>query len=180
MTEKVENASEVLKQWDKIKGTVEGRDAVNSILDEVPADFPPLLRAYKLQKKAAKKGFDWKTLEPVADKVREEFGEVCEAAGKVDNVKTGDPLFTAEACQEENKAQLHLEAEIGDLLFAVVNYARHLGVDPVIALSRANGKFYNRFTFVEQGMKRIGLPMDGDHLESMEHLWCSAKAAEQQ
>ena len=74
-----------------------------------------------------------------------------------------------------NGAQLHLEEEIGDLLFAVVNYARHLGVDPETALNRTNRKFYRRFTFVEQQMKDAGIPMDYEHLKEEDEFWNEAK-----
>ena len=85
----VSNAQEVLSQWDRIKENVEGRKT-SSILDEVPEGFPPLLRAFKLQKKAAKKGFDWKDLGPVTEKVREELSEVEEARSYIEELEKID------------------------------------------------------------------------------------------
>lgn len=203
---KAKTAEQVLNQWDKIKAQVEHRgDSNASILDEVPKGFPPLLRAYKMQKKAAKRGFDWKTLPPVEEKIREELSEVNDAVRKVrelqnattetqniaqnaeseaqnvanetqndaDGKKT-EP-FTVASNQDLDKAQSHLEEEFGDLLFAVVNYARHLGVDPEIAMSRVNKKFYRRFKYVEQKMKERGIQMDSSHLADEDALWEEAK-----
>ena len=175
VTQKVKNAEEVLNQWDRIKENIEGRKSNHSVLDEVPEGFPPLLRAYKMQKKAAKKGFDWKEIEPVYDKILEELSEVKEAAKIAAECSCDAKAFTVGSDARKNEAQLRVEEEIGDLLFAVVNYARHLGVDPEIALSRTNKKFYRRFSFVEQEMNKTGIPMDGNHLEDEDNLWNKAK-----
>lgn len=170
----VSTSEEVLNQWDKIKEKVEHRTGKDSILDEVPRSFPPLLRAYKMQKKASKKGFDWKTIEPVIEKIYEEIDEVKEAAKKVDENKEVKP-FTKMSSEKVDDAQLHVEEEIGDLFFAVVNYSRHLGVDPEIAMSRANEKFYNRFSYVEKQMALNNIPMDAEHLEQADAFWDEAK-----
>ena len=191
----VKNGEEVLNQWDRIKQNIEGRKGA-SILDEVPQGFPPLLRAYKLQKKAAKKGFDWDSPELVEEKIEEEFGEVKEArlalgeeltkagakgspAGSSSEAQKSPEAFAVRAPESLNKAQLHLEEEIGDLLFAVVNYARKLGVDPETALSRTNKKFYDRFTYVEKKMTENNIPMDHDHLKEEDNFWNEAKASQQ-
>ncbi len=187
----VKTGEEVLNQWDRIKQNVEGRKG-DSILDEVPEGFPPILRAYKLQKKAAKKGFDWDTPELVEEKIEEEYGEVKEAkeilrkeesaAGAKGNPAAssssaqGSPeAFTVCAPESLNKAQLHLEEEIGDLLFAVINYARKLGVDPETALTRTNQKFYRRFTYVEKKMAENNIPFDHAHLKEADGFWNAAK-----
>ena len=156
----VKTAEQVLNQWDKIKQNLEGR-AGKSILDEVPEGIPALLRAVKLQKKAAKKGFDWTSPEEVCDKIKEELAEVQEAQYSLDG---------------SEKSKLHLEEEIGDLLFAVVNLSRFLKVDPIIALQSANQKFYSRFTFIEQKMTENNFPMDVEHLNQMELFWNEAKS----
>ena len=157
MTEEVKTGDQVISQWDRIKEEVEGRGTGRTVLDEVPEGFPPLLRAYKMQKKAAKLGFDWKTMEPVRAKVYEELHE------------------TEEAEQEHD--QHHLEEEFGDLMFAVLNYMRHLGVDPEIAMDRVNRKFYRRFSYVEQHMKDAGIPLDSsdESLKAEEQFWDDAK-----
>lgn len=178
---KAKNSDEVLNQWDRIKQNVEGRKG-KSILDEVPEGFPPMLRAYKLQKKAGKKGFEWKDPDDVLAKVREELDEVIEARKELVYLQKkfeadgndAKPL-TVNADDRLNQAQLHVEEEIGDLLFAVVNYARKLGVDPETALNRTNKKFYNRFTYVESKMEENGVTMDSSHLEEEEKLWNEAK-----
>ena len=176
----VKSSDEVLNQWDRIKQNVEGRKG-DSILDEVPEGFPPILRAYKLQKKAAKKGFDWDTPELVEEKIDEEFAEVKEAkaernkAAEAEGGTKTEP-FTVSSNASLDNAQLHLEEEIGDLLFAVINYARKLGVDPDTALTRTNQKFYRRFTYVEKKMTENHIPMDHDHLKEADSFWNEAKS----
>ena len=188
VTEKVTTGEQVLNQWDRIKENVEGRKSVKTILDEVPEGFPPLLRAYKMQKKAAKKGFDWQSIENVKAKVYEELEEVREASQRLQDAKSaGDTSGSKTAADERNAprarmspaecAALHLEEEFGDLLFAVVNYMRHLGVDPETAMDRANRKFYRRFAYVEERMTKAGIPMDGDHLQDEDAFWNDAKKA---
>ena len=90
-------------------------------------------------------------------------------------VQSTDP-FTVTAPPVLNAAQLHLEEEIGDVLFALVNYARHAGVDPEIALHRANEKFYRRFSYVEQQLNAHGIPLDSAHLNDADAFWDKAKA----
>lgn len=153
----VKTSTEVLNQWDKIKEKVEGRKS-SCILDEVPKGFPPLLKSFKMQKKASKKGFDWDKIEDVKAKITEEFREAEEARIK-----------------DDKKA---LESEIGDLLFAVVNYARHLGVNPDVALNITNEKFYRRFSYVQQKMEEAGEEMLPGKLELMDKFWNEAKTNE--
>lgn len=172
----VQNPEEVLSQWDRIKENLEGRKS-KSILDEVPMGFPPMLRAFKLLKKAAKKGFDWQSLAPVAEKVREELKEVEEARADFEEInKNHVKALTLSSEEEIDKAQLHVEEEVGDLLFAVINYARKLGVDPETALSRTNKKFYQRFTYVEDKMKENNLTMNNENLSQEEKFWDEAKS----
>ncbi len=150
-----ETPDAVVEQWNKIKEQKEGRRKKDSLLDDMPRHLPPMERAYKLQKKVAKVGFDWKSPEPVWDKVEEELAEAREAMAK--------------GSLEE------LESELGDLLFSLVNLSRSLGVDPGIALQRTNEKFSQRFRAVEKGMKAQGLPMSAEHMDSMDALWEKAK-----
>lgn len=157
-------SDEVLTQWDKIKENVEGR-ARDSILDEVPQGFPPLLRAFKMQKKAAKKGFDWTSLEPTREKIVEELSEV-------------DDAISAKEHSPSENSQIHLEEEFGDLLFAVVNYARKAGVDPELAMNAANKKFYRRFSYVEKKCAEQNVSMEQKNLERMDAFWNEAKAHE--
>ncbi|MDR3312588.1 MAG: nucleoside triphosphate pyrophosphohydrolase [Spirochaetaceae bacterium] len=170
----------VLAQWDDIKTGLEHRGG-ESVLDQVPAGFPPLLRAWKMQKKAAKQNFDWRRAEDVYRKVQEEIAEVREAAAKRDSLTgpagNGGPApFTTGAGDAQNAAQLHLEEEVGDTFFALVNWSRHLGVDPTVALGRANGKFARRFRLVEKAAARRG--MTDFTLEELDRFWEQAKQEE--
>jgi tetrapyrrole methylase family protein/MazG family protein len=154
------SSEKVLENWTKIKTEQEGRAKRDSVLDEVKRGLPPLEKAYKLQKKAAKCGFDWPDAEGVFAKVGEELGEVREENSTAKNAKNAN----------------RLEEELGDLLFAVVNLCRYLDVEPNLALARANEKFTRRFKYVEKEMKARGTPMDSAHLDAMDALWEEAKA----
>jgi len=149
-----EDSEQVLKQWEDIKVHVEGRPEKKSILHKVSKGLPPLERAYKLQKKAAKVGFDWPDINGVWDKVHEEIEEV-------------------RAVKEGNTE--HLTEEIGDLLFSVVNIARYLGIDPAEAMHKCNQKFITRFSYVEKRMEDENLVMDGDNFLKMDQFWDESK-----
>jgi len=149
-----QDSEQVLKQWEDIKVHVEGRPEKKSILHKVSKGLPPLERAYKLQKKAAKAGFDWPDIEGVWDKVHEEIEEVR-------SVKEGNSE--------------HLTEEIGDLLFSVVNIARYLGVDPAEAMHRCNHKFITRFSYVEQRMNEENLVMNDENFLKMDQFWDESK-----
>jgi tetrapyrrole methylase family protein/MazG family protein len=166
---KAENSAEVLKNWANIKVLEEGRDAKDSALDGVSRALPPLERAFKLQKKAAKQGFDWTDTADVFAKVEEEFGEVKAAAEA-----------SAKASEDgENGAARHeLEAELGDLLFSAAALCRFLKVDPSAALNGANAKFTRRFGYVEKRMKETGQDMKASNLEAMDQFWNRAKQEE--
>ncbi|MDR2313200.1 MAG: nucleoside triphosphate pyrophosphohydrolase [Spirochaetaceae bacterium] len=153
---KAENSAAVLENWARIKVEQEGRKPRDSVLDEVSRSLPPLERAFKLQKKAAKKGFDWSRAGGVLDKLREEVEEVAAAA-------------------EDAKEKDALEEELGDLLFSVVNLCRFFAVDPALALGRTNGKFIRRFKHVETRMKEKALEMKAENLEAMDRFWNEAK-----
>jgi tetrapyrrole methylase family protein/MazG family protein len=150
---KVNDSAEVLNNWAKIKVEQEGRKPKDSVLDEVSTGLPPLDRAWKLQKKAAKAGFDWPNIDGVTEKVREELAEVLEAVNDVNNV----------------------EEELGDLLFSVVNLCRYLKVEPSAALHRTNSKFIKRFQYLEKKMKETGQEMKPENLAAMDQYWNEAK-----
>jgi tetrapyrrole methylase family protein/MazG family protein len=153
------NAEQVLVQWDAIKAQEKTSRAVPaSSLDGVPASFPPLEKAAKLQKKAAKAGFDWPGPEPVWDKIDEELGELRSA------LQAGAPV--------------EIEAELGDLLFSVVNLSRLLEVDPALALHRTNVKFERRFREVERRLAEEGATPVEAGLVRMDALWNQVKAEE--
>jgi ATP diphosphatase len=129
-----------------------------SALDGVPLALPALSRAMKLQEKAGKVGFDWNNVHAVLDKIKEEVAEV-------------------EAEIAEGSAQA-LSSEVGDLLFAAVNLARHLKIDPEAALRGANAKFERRFVHIEDRLAETGRTPEGASLDEMEQLWAEAKAQE--
>ena len=157
-TTEVSGSDEVVANWETIKNTEAGKEERKSRLDGIPHTFPALVRAKKLQVRAAKDGFDWPSAEPVWEKLEEEIAEVREAIA-------------------ENDAD-HLEDEVGDLLFVAVNLARKLGVDPEIALQRANAKFDRRFRAMESFVETEGRKLSDLDLAAQDALWDRAKAAE--
>ena len=165
------------KQWERIKENVEGRKE-KFTLDSVPDGFPPLLKATKMLKKAAKKGFEWRSADEVRSKVVEELSEVDEAERTLSEksfASDSGNVNETEAKRLDSIEFAHLEEEFGDLLLSVVNYARYLGVDASLAMEKANRKFKKRFDFVEESMKSKNLPMDDKHLEEMMGFWNEAK-----
>jgi MazG family protein len=160
---KFERAEDVLDNWDTLKANerkASGKKEKTreSVLDEVPVHFPALLEALKVTKKAAKYGFDWENAGQIFDKIREELVELEEAAKGLD----AD----------------HIEEEIGDLLFAAVNLARRLDVEPETALKRTNRKFRRRFKFIEDELKAAESSLGEAGLKQMDDFWNKAKAAE--
>ncbi|MFC3853838.1 nucleoside triphosphate pyrophosphohydrolase [Salinispirillum marinum] len=147
---------EAIKQAEKTSAAT--AEQPTSILADVPNAMPAIARAEKLQKKAARVGFDWPESAPVWDVVHGELAELQAAAA------SGD----AE----------HTEEELGDVLFSVVNLARHLKVNPETALRRANDKFIRRFGHIEQSLAAEGLAMNEQSLDSLDALWRAAKQAE--
>ncbi|HLH05074.1 MAG TPA: nucleoside triphosphate pyrophosphohydrolase [Bryobacteraceae bacterium] len=149
-------AEEVLTRWDEIKRQEKNGGAkAESILDGVPRALPALMEANKIGHKVAKVGFEWPNVEGVFDKLREETEELREACARGD--------------------QEHIEHEIGDLLFNVVNLARHLKVDPEQALRKMNGRFRARFGYIERKIAAGGGKVEESSLEQMEELWQEAK-----
>ena len=155
--EKTEVAA-VKKSWESIKAQERAGKAQHGTLDDVPRNLPALPRAQKLQKRAARVGFDWPATEPVFDKLDEELGELREA------LLLGD--------------QDAIEDELGDLLFTVVNLARHQRVDAEAALRRASLKFERRFRTMESAAVDDGRSLDGMTATEFESRWKAAKAEE--
>lgn len=151
----VENSSQVLVNWERIKKGEGDSKERSSILDGVPKDLPALLRAYRLQDKASRVGFDWPNLEEVLAKVEEELRELKEALQINDLHKS--------------------EAELGDLFFSLVNLARFLHINPEGALGRTIKQFMKRFQYIEQEVEKQGKRMEESDLQEMDALWNKAK-----
>ena len=164
----IQSTAEVLDQWQRIKVEQEGKRPATGHLDSVSRALPALERAYKLQRRAAKVGFDWPALGGVREKLHEEIDEVIEAAG-------GGQAALDSGRRADDTASAELEQEVGDLLFSAVNLARYLGVDPSTALNRSNNKFVERFHQVELEMRQRGVEMTSDELTLMDELWEEAK-----
>jgi tetrapyrrole methylase family protein/MazG family protein len=155
-TTAVSGAAQVVANWEAIKQqerAERGDDSRESLLDGVGKGLPALLQAYEYQKAAAKPGFDWTNVEDVIAKVREEVDEVLRAA------------------TPEERA-----GEIGDLLFVVVNWARHLRIEPETALRMANAKFYRRFRYIEEAAAGQHKALTDFDLAGLDTLWDEAKA----
>jgi tetrapyrrole methylase family protein/MazG family protein len=167
---KVKDSAEVLENWAKIKVEQEGRKPKDSVLDQVSRGLPPLDRSFKLQKKAAKSGFDWPEVKDVIAKIREELEETEEALAN-----SGGNSNAAVAMTTAGEA---LEGELGDLLFSAVNLCRFLKIDPSVALQRTNVKFENRFRYVEKMMKENNREMTQENLPVMDRYWEEAKNKE--
>ncbi|OCA80681.1 nucleoside triphosphate pyrophosphohydrolase [Bacillus sp. FJAT-27225] len=147
---------EVVANWQEIKASEKGKEGRGSILDTIPASYPALLKAYELQKKAAKVGFDWKEIGPAFEKVKEELQE-----------------FESELADDQH---FHLaKKEFGDLLFAFVNVSRFLGIHPEESLADTNEKFIRRFRYVEGKANESGKPFESHSLEELDAYWDEAK-----
>jgi len=166
---KVKDTAEILNNWAAIKVEQEGRKPKDSLLDEVKSGLPPAERAYALQKKAAKAGFDWQDMEGVISKINEEIDEVRNA------VKNGLSNNGLKYDSAAGSADVVIEEELGDLLFSVINLCRFLKVEPSIALRRTNSKFIDRFKYVEKKMKEHNYEMKNENLEIMDKFWNEAK-----
>ncbi|HMB48773.1 MAG TPA: nucleoside triphosphate pyrophosphohydrolase [Afifellaceae bacterium] len=165
-----DNAAAVKANWEEIKAAEKAArkerlkasgtpDDYETFLADVPMAIPALQRAFKLQKRAARIGFDWPELEPVLGKVREELDELTHEIGS-------------------NSDADRLQDEMGDLLFAVANLARHLNVDPETALRGTNAKFVRRFEHIETALRQTGRSLESASLDEMEEIWVAAKQAE--
>ena len=149
------SASEVKERWEQIKGEERQQKNQKGTLDDIPKALPALSRSQKLQKRAARVGFDWSELDAVRGKVDEELGEL------------------AEAISEGESAAI--ESEVGDIFLAMVNPARHLGIDAEAALRHANRRFEKRFRLMETAADHDGSQLSEESLERLEERWEAAK-----
>ena len=152
------SAEQQTRDWEAIKAKERAEKSQQGALDGVAVGLPALLRAYKLQKRAARVGFDWPSTDQVIDKIQEEAAELVEARHQ----------FTKEEITEE----------FGDLMFVMANLGRHLGIEPEAALRAANAKFIRRFESVEAKLAEIGKSPHDSDLEEMDRLWDEVKTDE--
>ena len=156
MWEKIKAEEKADKRAARLARNADPEDNGKGFLDSVPLAFPALTRALKLQEKAARVGFDWTDAAPILDKIEEEITELREAIAAKDKAASED--------------------EFGDVLFALVNFGRHLKLDPEAALSGTNDKFRTRFHAVEASLHAEGRTLEAASLEEMEEKWQQAKA----
>ncbi|WP_065187948.1 nucleoside triphosphate pyrophosphohydrolase [Shewanella woodyi] len=154
------SSDEVKENWEQIKAKERSERDLHSILDNIPVGLPALSRSVKIQKRVARVGFDWAELGPVVDKIHEEIDEVIHEV------------------EQEKVNPDKVQDEMGDLLFAVVNLARHLGVEPEQALRGANRKFERRFRGVESMANKAEKPMEEHTLDELDQYWDEVKLRE--
>lgn len=157
----VEDADEVIRNWEEIKRAERKETRKTSVLEGVPASLPALLKAYRMTQKAAAVGFDWERPEDVIDKLYEEVGEL-EA-----EVRSGD-----------QPSLDRIRSEMGDVLFVMANLARHLGVEPETAMQETNSRFLRRFQGVEALAENSGRVLSDMSLAELDALWHEVKAGE--
>ena len=158
------DSATVLRNWEQIKQMEHRKESRHSALDGVPAALPGLLKAQRTQEKAARVGFDWKDAKGPMDKIEEELGELKAEIASRKSAKPADSVRVKE--------------ELGDLVFAVCNLARHLGVDAESAVELTTSRFSRRFRAVEQGAKESGRALRDMTLGEMDALWEEAKRKE--
>lgn len=179
-----ENANEVSDLWEQVKlaeqeaasARAAGKGERESLLDGVPTHFPALLQAQKISRKAVAAGFEWETLEDVWDKVAEERAELEDAYGRAP--KTADGRVLHVDGNDCDPRVTEAELEFGDLLFALVNVARKMGIDAESALRASNAKFRRRFAEVERAAWEQGRTVEDLSLDEMERYWQQAKTKE--
>ncbi len=183
-------------QWDHIKHAErtqkqleESKRAVprTSLLDDVPLSLPALMRAVKLQNRAARVGFDWPDLLPVLDKLHEELAEfenelspllTEDGSGSYQADRSGSSAARPSDGSLSGEQKDKIEDELGDLLFVIANLARHLKIDPENALRRSNDKFVRRFRHIEQRLAEHGRSVEDASLDEMEYFWNEIRHAE--
>lgn len=164
---------EVLDTWEKNKLKEKGFKTQSQVLHDVPRSLPALQRGFKVQQKAAQVGFDWDDASGPRSKISEELLEIEEELA-VTRQEVQEGLITGE------EAERRIAGEVGDLLFAAVNYARHLKVQPEMALNSTTDKFIRRFTRVEEMARLHGQTLDEMDLAAMDLLWDKVKAEEKE
>jgi len=148
--------ADLAKDWEEAKRKEKGDTGSFGILHDINSHQPAINQAFKLQKKASSVGFDWQSVTPVIDKLDEEIAEIKKEIPKADN-------------------QLRIEEELGDVLFSCVNLARHLDINPEWSLRRANERFTQRFNYIEEKLKSLGVSFEDSSPKTLDELWNEAK-----
>ena len=166
---KADDSATVLLNWETMKAEErraagKSEDEKTSILDGVPSKAPALMEAHQLSTKAARVGFDWKSVEDIFDKLHEEIEELRAAIRNHVELK-------------DEAAHARVREELGDLLFAATNIARHMQVEPEVALKLTNRKFRHRFNYIEEKLRERQQAFDQTSIDEMESLWQEAKKA---
>jgi nucleoside triphosphate diphosphatase len=181
-TSTVTTAGAVKKQWDEIKADERAArgNPGEGLFDRIPRSLPSLLRAHEIGVRAASVGFDWPQAADVLDKVAEELGELRAAVERRD--RGGDRAeetgTTAEAGHDRTRPTSGtVDEELGDLLFAIANLARKLGIDPEVSLRDANRKFLARFDAMRERLASLGIPLGQAGLDEMEAAWQEVKGS---
>lgn len=170
----ITTSMDVSRQWDQLKQqeqSTDERDA--SLLQGIPKISPALQRAFLVQKRASRGGFDWATIEPVLEKFKEELDELYSATAETIQSSSGDTLPRPDLTNQE-----HIEEELGDVFFALVNVARFLRVNPEEALRRTTNKFMARFHFIESQAASEGKRLSDYTLPQLDTWWETAKHQE--
>jgi MazG family protein len=152
------SAKEQTQAWDAIKAKEKNKKDIHITFADIPASLPPILKAKKIQKKASKKGFDWKESIDVIEKVEEELKEL------------------KHEIQQNNKE--NSQDELGDLLFSIINLSRHLEIDASEAINQANNKFVKRFRLMEEEIFKDNQKIDNLTSEELEEFWVKIKSHE--
>ena len=186
--ERADNANEVSDLWEQVKLAEKAAERNSTegeghLLDDVPTHFPALLQAQKISRRAVAVGFEWETLSDVWDKVAEERAELEEAYAAAPKTPDGkilpkDPGAYESVPTEMDPRLAAVEMEFGDLLFALVNVARKMGIDAESALRASNNKFRKRFALVEDQARAMGRTVEELPLDEMEECWQRAKGTE--
>lgn len=167
---KADDSATVLLNWETMKAEErraagKSEDDKTSILDGVPSKAPALMEAHQLSTKAARVGFDWKSVDDIFDKLHEEIEELRAAIRSHNEIK-------------DEAAHARVREELGDLLFAATNIARHMQIEPEVALKLTNRKFRKRFNYIEEKLRERQQAFDQTSIDEMESLWQEAKKAE--
>ncbi len=170
----IKTSTDVSKQWDQLKEQEKSTgESTSSLLDGIPKSSPALQRAFQVQKRASRGGFDWETIEPALEKFKEELDELYSVTAETIQASSQEDLPRQDPTRQEE-----IEEELGDVFFALVNVARFLRVNPEESLRRATNKFISRFQFIESQAASEGKSLRDYTLSQLDQWWEAAKHGE--